>query len=85
MLLEPQNQAVLIAFLFDIPFYVCYHFNMNDYKYEIQLLAEEAAYNETGKEFYDLPLLEQYEIFQDAEILWAERKMFQAERLEIPR
>jgi hypothetical protein len=46
---------------------------MSDYKYEMQMIAEELAFDETGQEFYDLSQDDQYEFFIQAEEKWIDR------------
>lgn len=46
-----------------------------DYKYAMQLLAEEIAQEEYETDFYDLPAEVQMHVFQKAELEWAERRM----------
>ena len=52
-----------------------------DYKYEIQMIAEEVAERDFGHEFYDLPDETQYEIFRGAEEAWAEKAQQEADLL----
>jgi len=52
-----------------------------DYKYEIQMIAEEAAERTYCREFYDLPDKTQYKIFHDAGEAWAEKAQQEADLL----
>ena len=51
----------------------------HDYKYEMQMLAEEAAERKYGRDFYDLPSETQYIMFRRAEETWCENAMAEAE------
>jgi len=46
---------------------------MHDYKYEMQMLAEETAEEVYGKGFYELSQEEQYRVFRGAEGDWVEK------------
>ena len=46
---------------------------MRDYKYEMQMLAEETAEEVYGKGFYKLSQEEQYRVFRGAEGDWVEK------------
>ena len=46
---------------------------MHDYKYEMQMLAEETAEAVYGKGFYELSRDEQYRVFRGAEEVWVEK------------
>jgi hypothetical protein len=52
-----------------------------DYKYEMQLLAEEIAKERYGKELYDLTYDKQYECFNSAMNKWTERMCDMADHL----
>lgn len=52
-----------------------------DYKYEMQLLAEEIAEQRYGKEFYDLTADQQYECFTAGSDKWVEQRCDQADYL----
>ncbi len=52
-----------------------------DYKYEIQLIAEELAEERYGKDFYDLSQDEQYTVFTEAQKQWVERQCDHADYL----
>ena len=46
---------------------------MRDYKYEMQMLAEETAEEVYGKDFYELSQEEQYRVFRGAGEEWVEK------------
>jgi len=46
---------------------------MRDYKYEMQMLAEETAEEVYGKDFYELSREEQYRVFRGAGEEWVEK------------
>jgi hypothetical protein len=52
-----------------------------DYKYEMQLLAEEIALERYGQEFYDLTNDQQYECFTAGSDRWVERACDRADYL----
>ena len=54
---------------------------MNDYKYEVQMIAEAFAEQRYGKDFYDLNENQKYLVFSEAEVVWSEKKAMQAEEL----
>lgn len=54
---------------------------MGDYKYEMQLRAEQAAEDEYGKDFYDLPSDKQDKLFNQASVDYAEDVHARAEAL----
>jgi hypothetical protein len=58
-----------------------FDFMRNDYKYEIQIIAEELAEEEYYIDYYSLGEPQQVMIFQKAEILWAEMKAGEAEEM----
>ena len=45
-----------------------------DYKYEMQMIAEEKAEEEYGMDYYDLPADVQYNVFRSAEEEYFERQ-----------
>ena len=45
-----------------------------DYKYAMQLVAEELAEERYGKDFYDCTDQQQYELYTEAERTWMERQ-----------
>jgi hypothetical protein len=53
-----------------------------DYKYEMQMIAEELAEREFGKNFYDLTEEQQFDTFRAAEERWAEDKANEADLLK---
>jgi len=55
---------------------------MSDYKYEMQLLAEEAAEEQHGKDFYSLSQAEQDRIYKRAMLDWHDKQAERAELLE---
>lgn len=46
---------------------------MSDYKYEIQVIAEDLAIEEYNTDFYDLDEADQYNVFTKAQEIWSER------------
>lgn len=50
-----------------------------DYKYEMQMIAEEKAEEEYGMDFYDLPSDVQSSVFGEAEQEYIDRRMMQAD------
>jgi hypothetical protein len=54
---------------------------MSDYKYEMQMIAEQVAYDDYGCDFFDLSSETQYNIFRKAEDTWSENMMAEAESL----
>ncbi len=44
-----------------------------DYKYDMQMIAEEIAQEEYGEDFYDLPSDLQHQVFLRAEDRWVDR------------
>jgi hypothetical protein len=55
---------------------------MSDYKYEMQLLAEQRAEEVYGKDFSELPSDVQDRLFTGASEAWIDNKHAQAESLE---
>jgi hypothetical protein len=55
---------------------------MSDYKYEMQMRAEELAEMETGMDFYDLPASKQDALFSRASEDWITAKQLEAESRE---
>jgi hypothetical protein len=55
---------------------------MSDYKYEMQLLAEEKAEELHGKDFYSLSQAEQDRIYKRAMQDWHDKQASRAELLE---
>ena len=55
---------------------------MHDYKYEMQMLAEETAEEVYGKGFYELSQEEQYRVFRGAEEDWVEKMQGSADGRE---
>lgn len=49
-----------------------------DYKYEMQMRAEELA-DEMGVDYYDLPQNKQYELYEQAREGWIEARLAQAD------
>lgn len=54
---------------------------MSDYKYEMQLLAEQAAEEQYDKDFYDLSPEEQDKLYNKAMQDWHDQRVSQAEYL----
>ena len=52
---------------------------MSDYKYEMQLLAEQAAEDQFGKDFYSLASEQQDKLYREAMDDWHDNKVSQAE------
>ena len=55
---------------------------MSDYKYEMQLLAEQKAEELHGKDFHSLPQAEQDKLYRGAMEDWTDQQYAKAERLE---
>jgi len=55
---------------------------MSDYKYEMQMLAEEAAEEKYGKDFYSLPADQQSQLYSKAMDTWHDQR---AERADMAR
>ena len=55
---------------------------MSDYKYEMQMLAEEAAEEQHGKDFYSLSQAEQDRIYKRAMLDWHDKQVSRAELLD---
>ena len=53
----------------------------SDYKYEMQMIAEDLAEQKYGREFYNLPKDTQYQIFLQAEEVWMDKAITAAELL----
>ena len=53
---------------------------LNDYKYDIQLMAEELALNRYGLDFYSLGSPRQQEVFADASVAYWEKVADVADR-----
>lgn len=47
---------------------------VRDYKYEMQLIAEELAQDRYSKEFYDLSETMQHELYSEAMRVWKDRQ-----------
>ena len=52
---------------------------MRDYKWEAQMIAEERAEKDYGREFYSLDSAAQYGLYNDAIDKWCEDRMLEAE------
>ena len=52
---------------------------MRDYKYEMQMEAEERAEKDYGREFYSLDSAAQSALYNDAIDKWCEDRMLEAE------
>ena len=52
-----------------------------DYKYDMQMIAEELAEERYGREFYDLPKNLQYETFSEAMQAYSDRLADRADYL----
>ena len=48
---------------------------MEDYKYQMQLIAEEMAEERYGKDFYDLPQDVQFTLYDEAMNQYVERRL----------
>jgi len=46
-----------------------------DYKYDMQMIAEELAEERFGKDFYDLPQDVQFQLFEEAMGQYVERRV----------
>lgn len=53
-----------------------------DYKYESQLLADQMAEDEHGKDFYKLPPDVQHRLYERALTRWTEQQYARAESME---
>ena len=54
---------------------------MNDMKYEMQMIAEDLAETEFLKDYYDLPIDKQIELYGRATAIWMERQLDRADYL----
>jgi len=46
-----------------------------DYKYDMQMIAEELAEERFGKDFYELPQETQFQLFDEAMAQYVERRV----------
>ena len=54
---------------------------MSDYKFDMQLIAEQIAENRYGRDFYELPIELQIEVFGEATQEWSDRQADRADFL----
>jgi hypothetical protein len=52
----------------------------SDYKYEMQMIAEEEAFEKYGKDFYSLSWDQREELYLKAEGKWFDRQCSRADR-----